>query len=263
MPPRLYLFSGRSVAHRMRASTSKTSVVASVQQRFLADGAKDTSAVEQPRGPNQDQLPHVSEEAAALGEVMGETTPEIEEQGTPVQEVCRFLQNQIALTYAIRKVIERDAEAQKNAPEVMKKDSNPSGPRHNPNTPGSRAYSTSARRNGSALEIAQDSETQMPVGLEYPSGGLGHKFGLPEMPLPQTEHLKRRYDPVVDQLTKSLMRHGKLSAAQKVCPFYRPVQDGTSTFQCNALTLNNRTRPSYSTYLGARLRLKLIQRAHS
>ncbi len=57
----------------------------------------------------------------------------------------------------------------------------------------------------------------MPVSMEYPNGGLGHKFGLPDMPLPRTAHFKRRYDPVVEQLTKNLMRDGKLSAAQKVC----------------------------------------------
>lgn len=37
-------------------------------------------------GPNQDQLPHVSEEAAATGKITGEGGPEVE-QGTPVQEV--------------------------------------------------------------------------------------------------------------------------------------------------------------------------------
>ena len=37
-------------------------------------------------GPNQEQLPHVSEEAAATGKVTGEGGPELE-QGTPVQEV--------------------------------------------------------------------------------------------------------------------------------------------------------------------------------
>lgn len=38
-------------------------------------------------GPNQAQLPHVSEEAAALGEVTGEGGPDIEKEGTPVLEV--------------------------------------------------------------------------------------------------------------------------------------------------------------------------------
>ena len=41
------------------------------------------------RGPNQSQLPHVSEEAAATAEVTGGTAPEIQEQSAPVQEVRR------------------------------------------------------------------------------------------------------------------------------------------------------------------------------
>ena len=44
-------------------------------------------------GPNQEQLPHVSEEAAATSKVTGETGPELD-QGTPVEEVnitaCHF-----------------------------------------------------------------------------------------------------------------------------------------------------------------------------
>lgn len=38
------------------------------------------------KGPNMDQMPHVSEEAAATSKVMGEKGPQVE-QGTPVQEV--------------------------------------------------------------------------------------------------------------------------------------------------------------------------------
>ena len=67
-----------------------------------------------------------------------------------------------------------------------------------------------------ALEMRSSSEMPVSPVLDYPDGGLGHKFPLPEMPLPRTDHFKRRYDPVVDQLTKSLMRDGKLSVAQKV-----------------------------------------------
>jgi small subunit ribosomal protein S7 len=48
---------------------------------------KDHPVSEIPKGPNQEQLPHVSEEAAAMGEVTGEAPPDIEEHGTPVQEV--------------------------------------------------------------------------------------------------------------------------------------------------------------------------------
>ena len=46
----------------------------------------------------------------------------------------------------------------------------------------------------------------------------GHIFGLPELPLPSTSHIKHRYDPVVHQVTNLLMRDGKLSKAQRVRP---------------------------------------------
>jgi hypothetical protein len=52
--------------------------------------------------------------------------------------------------------------------------------------------------------------------IAHEFGGKGHKFGLPEAPLTRTDHFKRRYDPVVEQFTKALMRDGKLSAAQRV-----------------------------------------------
>ena len=112
----------------------------------------------------------------------------------------------------------RDQDSKENAPEVMKNASATSNPKPKTSPAGSsgtRSYSTSTKRRAE-MEVTPDPEPQMPAVLEYPEGGLGHKFSLPEMPLPRTEHFKHRYDPVVDQLTKSLMRHGKLSAAQKV-----------------------------------------------
>lgn len=59
-----------------------------------SSGAKnDGNNGEQPKGPNQDQLPHVSEEAAAIDRIMAEkrcdgtpATPELE-QGSPIDEV--------------------------------------------------------------------------------------------------------------------------------------------------------------------------------
>lgn len=44
----------------------------------------------------------------------------------------------------------------------------------------------------------------------------GHKFGLPELPLPSEKHIKHRYDPIVDQMTRLLMKDGKLGKAQRV-----------------------------------------------
>lgn len=45
----------------------------------------------------------------------------------------------------------------------------------------------------------------------------GHKFGLPILPLARSNHLKHRYDPVVNQVTNLIMQHGKKSVAQRVC----------------------------------------------
>ena len=45
---------------------------------------------------------------------------------------------------------------------------------------------------------------------------VGHKFGLPELPLPKNANFKYRYDPVVAQVTNLLMKDGKLSVAQRV-----------------------------------------------
>ncbi|KAK4242808.1 ribosomal protein S7 domain-containing protein [Achaetomium macrosporum] len=43
----------------------------------------------------------------------------------------------------------------------------------------------------------------------------GHKYGLPELPLPSQKHTKHRYDAVITQVTKLLMRDGKLAKAQR------------------------------------------------
>lgn len=45
---------------------------------------------------------------------------------------------------------------------------------------------------------------------------MDHKYGIPELPLASNLNLKRRYDPVVNQVTNLIMRHGKKSVAQRV-----------------------------------------------
>ena len=47
-------------------------------------------------------------------------------------------------------------------------------------------------------------------------GGEGHIFGLPTLPLSRNMHLKRRENPVVEQVTKLILKSGKLSKAQRV-----------------------------------------------
>jgi small subunit ribosomal protein S7 len=86
MPPRLRLFTSHSIALRTKPRAALCRV-APLQRRAASNSAKDLPVAELPKGPNQEQLPHVSEEAAAIGEVTGETAPDIEEHGTPVQEV--------------------------------------------------------------------------------------------------------------------------------------------------------------------------------
>lgn len=44
----------------------------------------------------------------------------------------------------------------------------------------------------------------------------GHIFGLPELPIPSTSHIKHRYDPIIEQVTNLLMQDGKKSKAQRV-----------------------------------------------
>ncbi|KAK4100516.1 ribosomal protein S7 [Parathielavia hyrcaniae] len=43
----------------------------------------------------------------------------------------------------------------------------------------------------------------------------GHKYGLPELPLPTDKHTKHRYDAVIQQITRLLMKDGKLAKAQR------------------------------------------------
>jgi small subunit ribosomal protein S7 len=217
MPPRLKLLTGWSLALRPKPRGAQY-LIAPLQRRCASESAKDLPAAEKPKGPNQEQLPHVNEEAAAIRRVTGEASPDIEGHGTPMQEVHIKDQAQNNAIDACMQMLERDAEGKAEAPEVMKNNSNLT-PKPNTNPAGSsqsRRYSTTTRRN-TEPEVFSISQTGLPPSLEYPDGGLGHKFGLPDMPLPRTEHFRRRYDPVVEQLTKSLMRHGKLSAAQKVC----------------------------------------------
>ncbi|KAF4454550.1 hypothetical protein F53441_2939 [Fusarium austroafricanum] len=55
------------------------------------------------------------------------------------------------------------------------------------------------------LETTESTEMQNP----------GHKFGLPKRPWPQGFNLKKRYHPVLEQITRLLMKDGKLSVAQR------------------------------------------------
>lgn len=44
----------------------------------------------------------------------------------------------------------------------------------------------------------------------------GYKFEAPTLPFPRSANMKKRYEPVVEQFTKLIMKDGKLSLAQTV-----------------------------------------------
>ena len=67
------------------------------------------------------------------------------------------------------------------------------------------------------MDMSSPATDPMPISLQYPDAGFGHKFALPDISkMRRHDNMKRRYDPVVEQVTKSLMRHGKLAKAQNV-----------------------------------------------
>ena len=91
MPPRLYLFSASRPLVIISSKSAASQSPAYQCVRCITANEKLLPKNEQPevKGPNQDQLPHVSEEAGAMADITGEGGPQID-QGTPVQEVGLF-----------------------------------------------------------------------------------------------------------------------------------------------------------------------------
>lgn len=104
MRPRIQiLHSGRSIGVRPKVpefSAHRIPLCLRLQQRrnITAD-EKPLPESEQPKGPNQDQLPHVSEEAAATGKITGKGGPDIE-QSSSVQEVPNLTNTIVNMTSA-------------------------------------------------------------------------------------------------------------------------------------------------------------------
>jgi len=115
-------------------------------------------------------------------------------------------------------VVEGDKAAQDKLPKVMKEaiKAHPND-KTQPNIApkGSRSYSTST----TPMERSGMLDTAL-LGFQPPTTTPqipGLKFELPVLPIPKDAHVKHRYDPVVEQVTNLLMRHGKKSVAQRVC----------------------------------------------
>ena len=173
--------------------------------RTITADEKPLPEAEEPKGPNQEQLPHVSEEAAMTGKITGEGGPELD-QGTPVKEVCvTHVRGSMSPANETMKVLQRDEKAEEKVPQVMRQDKVASS--HT----GTRSYSTSARRHAFTQNIVNPQS-----GAIEQVEGDGHIFGLPRLPIPSTSHIKHRYDPVIEQVTNLLMQDGKKSKAQRV-----------------------------------------------
>ncbi|EEH35933.1 hypothetical protein PAAG_00256 [Paracoccidioides lutzii Pb01] len=162
------------------------------------------------------ELGSVSEEAAEMAKIMERRT-ECGEVGGP-----ELLQGSM-----VGDILKRDKEALKNAPKVLQDQLAGSSSSSSSSPSGSRSFSTSARlRQLKMQEMPSAAENDASIAVvrsminpateekfeQVKREGL--KFDVPET-LPRSEHLKHRYDPLLDQFTKMLMRHGKLSVAQK------------------------------------------------
>jgi small subunit ribosomal protein S7 len=107
--------------------------------------------------------------------------------------------------------VKGDKEAQEKLPKVIKDQLKASG---NAAPKGSRSYSTMTTQTGGSggLDMGLVEVPATAGALETP----GLKYEMPSLPLPKDGHVKHRYDPVVEQATNLLMRHGKKSVAQSV-----------------------------------------------
>ncbi|KAA8648544.1 putative plasma membrane phosphate transporter Pho87 [Aspergillus tanneri] len=229
MPPRLNLFTARATVPVLRQSSTpsgstvcRRSIITALnikkpstnglkcslsssttaQRRCNSSGSDKKDDPDRPKGPTEDTLPHVSQEAAEMARILDKkcdgtaASPELE-QGTPVSEI-----------------LQRDKEAQKHAPKVMQDQLKGST--------GSRSFSTSARHNQPETQnegfddqtaaVVANMISQVTEQAQELHEGL--KFPLPA-PIPKTENFRKRYDAVLDQFTKLLMQDGKLSKAQK------------------------------------------------
>lgn len=203
MPPRLNVLNfARAIPYRPKPQAQwlprPATRLAPTQTRTYSD-AKDTKevpAADRSKRLDAQPLPHVSEEAAKMADITGGEGPDLS-QGTPVQEI-----------------VKGDKKAEGKLPKVMQeqlKKNASSAPK------GSRSYSTTTRPidgGSDAFDMGLMNFTSAPSAAAPAAQGL--KFEMPVLPLPKDGHVKHRYDPVVEQVTNLLMRHGKKSVAQRV-----------------------------------------------
>ena len=89
MAPRISLITARSVAFRTKAIVPQKRICPGPTLRPQQRAASDNAASkDDPAAASAESNMHVSEEAAAMSKITGETPPDIS-QGTPVQEVSQ------------------------------------------------------------------------------------------------------------------------------------------------------------------------------
>jgi ribosomal protein S7 len=218
MPPRINLFTVGKALPAFRPSTSSAvssrfsisrphaAPTVQAQRRWNSSKSEKKDELDGLKGPTEDPLPHVSEEAAQMDKILhggkyeAAASPELE-QGTPVAEI-----------------LQRDKDALKHMPKVMQDQLKRSS--------GNRSFSTFTRRYQPDLQgqdVADPSAAVVAnminqVNQEVAELHPGLKFPAPES-LPKTENFRERYDSLLEQFTKLLMRDGKLSKAQKNMSF--------------------------------------------
>ncbi|KAG9184921.1 hypothetical protein G6011_11751 [Alternaria panax] len=201
MPPRLNIPAfTRSIAFRPRPQVQfpvRSALRFTPSQCRLYSDSTKPPANDRTKREDAKPIEHVSEEAASMAKTMGEEGPDLN-QGTSIEDV-----------------VKGDKELQANLPKVMQDKLNSQKPKTTPNTApkGSRSYSTmttqSSGNSGMDMGLVDfQSVTKAPT-----TPGL--KFEMPSLPLPKDGHVKHRHDPVVDQVTNLLMRHGKKSVAER------------------------------------------------
>ena len=96
MPPRL---SSRQIARAANYVSRSSNHPIALVSRFNARNSSTNDYSKLPKketpgpGPNSESLPHVTEEAAAMGKITGDRNAPDTSQGTPVEEVKAFKQD--------------------------------------------------------------------------------------------------------------------------------------------------------------------------